>query len=146
MIILDTNVISEPLKSVPEPAVLAWLDQQNIETLFLTTISLAELRYGLAVLPEGKRKDGLTAAVEMRVVELFGPRILTFDAQAAAAYAIICARAKAAGKAIGASDGYIAAIAAAHGFAVATRDTSPFEAASVPVINPWDAGRTQLPT
>lgn len=139
MIILDTNVISEPLKAAPDPVVLAWLDDQLIETLFLTTISLAELRYGIAVLPEGKRRDGLRAALDGRIVTLFGARILAFDAGAADAYAVIRARARAAGRAIGASDGYIAAIAAAHGFAVATRDIGPFEAAGVPVIDPWHA-------
>lgn len=137
MIVLDTNVVSEPLRTAGEPAVLAWLDQQNIETLFLTTISLAELRYGVAALPDGRRKDGLSAALENRVIALFGPRVLAFDAAAAQAYAVIRARAKAAGKAIAAADGYIAAIAAAHGFTVATRDVGPFEAAGLPVINPW---------
>ena len=137
MIILDTNVISEPLRPSSEPAVLAWLDQQNIETLFLSTISLAELRYGVAALPDGKRKDGLSMALEGRIIALFGPRLLSFDPAAADAYALIRARAKAAGKAISAADGYIAASAAAHGFAVATRDTGPFEAAGLSVINPW---------
>jgi predicted nucleic acid-binding protein len=137
MIVLDTNVVSEPLKPLGEPAVLAWLDQQNIETLFLTTISLAELRYGVAALPDGRRKEGLGAALESRVIALFAPRVLSFDSAAAGAYALIRARAKAAGKAIAAADGYIAATAAAHGFTVATRDTGPFEAAGVPVINPW---------
>lgn len=137
MIVLDTNVVSEPLKPGGEPAVLAWLDQQSIDTLFLTTISLAELRYGVAALPDGKRKDGLSVALEQRVIALFGPRILVFDAAAADAYAVIRARAKTAGKAIGAADAYIAAIAADHGYAVATRDTAPFEAAGVRVINPW---------
>jgi len=139
VIVLDTNVVSEPLRPAAEPAVLAWLDQQNIETLFLTTISLAELRYGVAALPDGRRKDGLRAAVESRIVALFGPRILSFDSDAADAYRLIRARAKAAGQAISASDGYIAATAVAHGFAVATRDTGPFEAAGLSVINPWAA-------
>jgi predicted nucleic acid-binding protein len=139
MIILDTNVVSEPLKLAGEASVLKWLDQQNIETMFLTTISLAELRYGVAALPEGKRKAGLRAALEERVVTLFGPRILAFDRAAADAYALIRARAKLAGKAIAAADGYIAAIAATHGFTVATRDTTPFDAAGVPIINPWEA-------
>ena len=140
MILLDTNVISEPLKPAPEPAVLTWLDQQNIETLFLATISLAELRFGVSALPEGRKKDGLKAALDARIIALFGPRILVFDMAAAEAYAVIRARAKTAGKAIGAADGYIAAIAAAHGFAVATRDTAPFEAAGVPVVDPWTHG------
>ena len=141
MIILDTNVVSEPLRPAAEPAVLAWLDQQSIETLFLTTISLAELQFGVAALPDGRRKDGLKAALDERVIALFGPRILVFDRAAADAYAVIRARAKTAGKTIGAADGYIAAIAAAHGFAVATRDTTPFAAAGVPVVNPWNHGR-----
>lgn len=137
LIILDTNVISEPLKLAGQAVVSRWLDQQHIETLFLTTISLAELRYGVAALSDGKRKDSLGAALEERIVALFGPRILAFDTTAANAYAQIRVRAKANGKAIAAADGYIAAIAAAHGFAVATRDTTPFEAAGVFVINPW---------
>jgi predicted nucleic acid-binding protein len=140
VIVLDTNVVSEPLRLAAAPIVLSWLDQQDIETLFLTTISLAELRYGVAALPDGRRKDGLSAALEQRVIALFGPRILAFDRAAADAYAMIRARAKVAGKAIAAADGYIAAIAAAHGFVVATRDTAPFEAAGVRVINPWDGG------
>jgi predicted nucleic acid-binding protein len=139
MIVLDTNVVSEPLRAAGEPAVIAWLDEQNIETLFLTTISLAELRHGVAALPDGRRKDGLRMALESRVIALFGPRLLSFDAAAADAYAGIRARARAAGKAIAAVDGYIAATAAAHGFAVATRDTGRFEAAGLVVINPWPA-------
>lgn len=137
MIVLDTNVISEPLRPAGDPAVLAWLDQQAIETLYLTTISLAELRYGLASLPAGRRKDGLSMAFETHILALFGPRVLVFDSAAADAYAVIRARAKAAGRAIAAADGYIAATAAAHGCAVATRDTGPFEAAGLTVINPW---------
>lgn len=140
MIILDTNVVSEPLRAAAEPAVLTWLDRQAIETLFLTTISLAALRYGVAALPVGRRPDGLGAALDDRILALFGPRVLSFDIAAAEAYAVIRARAKAAGRAIGAADGYIAAIATAHGFTVATRDTAPFVAAGVPVINPWAAG------
>jgi predicted nucleic acid-binding protein len=115
MIVLDTNVVSEPLKAAASPAVIAWLDRQNIETLFLSAISLAELRYGVAALPGGRRKDGLRTALEERIFSLFGSRILAFDTAAADAYAAIRARAKAAGKIIGASDGYIAATAAAHG-------------------------------
>ncbi|MCV9997958.1 type II toxin-antitoxin system VapC family toxin [Pararhizobium sp. YC-54] len=140
MILLDTNVISEPLRPAGDPIVLAWLDQQAIETLFLSAISLAELRYGVAALPDGRRKEGLRTALENRVVTLFGSRVLAFDAATADFYASIRARAKTAGLAIGAADGYIAATAAAHGFMVATRDTGPFEAAGVPVINPWING------
>jgi predicted nucleic acid-binding protein len=137
MILLDTNVVSEPLKATSNSNVLAWIDAQAIETLYLSTISLAELRFGIAALPEGKRRDLLHVSLEQRVLPLFADRILAFDALASQAYATLRARARAAGQAIAPADGYIAAIAAAHGFAVATRDTSAFEAAGLSVINPW---------
>lgn len=139
MIILDTNVVSEGLRLAPDPRVLAWLDAQDIETLYLTTVSLAELRYGVAAMPNGKRKEALTAALEDRLFGLFSNRFLSFDIDASAAYADARARAKSDGYALGTADGYIAGIAAAHGFAVATRDIVPFEKAGVVVINPWTA-------
>ena len=137
MILLDTNVISEPLRAAGDANVLAWIDAQIIETLYLSTISLAELRFGIAVLPEGKRKDTLHFSLEQRVLPLFAGRILAFDDPASQSYATLRTRARVAGQAIAPADGYIAAIAATHGFAVATRDTSPFEAAGLTVINPW---------
>ena len=138
MILLDTNVISEPLKRAGNQGVLAWIDAQTIETLYLSTISLAELRFGIAALPAGRRRDTLQAALEERVLPLFEGRILSFDEQASKAYAALRARARAEGRAIAPADGYIAAIAAAHELTVATRDTSPFEAAGLTVINPWE--------
>lgn len=137
MILLDTNVVSEPFKVAGDLNVLAWIDAQTIETLYLSTISLAELRFGMAVLPEGKRREKLESGLERRVLPLFVGRILPFDEAASQAYATLRARARAAGGAIAPADGYIAAIAATHGFVVATRDTSPFEAAGLTVINPW---------
>ena len=137
MIILDTNVISEPLRTNAEPHVQAWLDEQAAETLFLTATSLSELLLGIEMLPQGKRQDGLGAGLAKLLVRLFGPRILPFDDQAAALYARLVARARSNGKAISVSDGQIAAIAALHGFKVATRDTSPFVAAGLSVIDPW---------
>lgn len=137
MILLDTNVVSEPLKPAGNPAVLAWIDEQAIETLYLSTISLAELGFGIAALPDGRRKEALRRSLHERVIPVFGDRILPFSTAAAEAYGSLRARARVAGKAIGTVDGYIAAIAAAHALAVATRDTSPFEAAGLTVINPW---------
>ena len=137
MIILDTNVVSEPMKSGASPAVLAWLDKQAAETLYLTTTSLAELLLGIAILPGGKRKEGLDNALSDLLSYLFGPRILTFDQTAAKAYAPLISRARVSGSTIALADGQIAAIATANGFAVATRDTRPFTAAGVAVINPW---------
>lgn len=139
MIVLDTNVVSEPMKTNGNPAVLAWLDRQVAETLYLTSTSLAELLVGIEILPDGKRKDGLGAALVELVEVLFAGRILPFDAAAATHYGPIIGRARAAGRAISVGDGQIAAIAAAHGFKVATRDTAPFIAAGVEVIDPWSA-------
>ncbi|WP_218509417.1 type II toxin-antitoxin system VapC family toxin [Variovorax sp. dw_308] len=137
MILLDTNVISEPMR-VPDGNVVAWIDAQPIETLYLAAITVAELRFGVAAMPAGKRRDALHDRLETRVLPLFTGRVLPFDLAASQAYAELMARARAAGLAIGASDGYIAGIASANGFAVATRDTSPFEAAGLTVINPWE--------
>ena len=133
MILLDTNVVSEPLKPAGDVGVLNWLDAQTIETLYLSAISLAELRFGIAALAPGKRRDTLNASLEQR--------ILPFDAAASEAYATLRALARAQGKAIAPADGYIAAIATVHGLTVATRDIGPFEAAGLPVINPWNAQR-----
>jgi predicted nucleic acid-binding protein len=137
MILLDTNVVSEPLKLAGHPAVLAWLDAQLIETLYLSTISLAELRFGIAALPDGKRKDTLHNSLEQRILPLFAGRILSFDEATSKAYGELRALAKAQGKAIAPADGYIAATAMCNSLMVATRDTGPFEAAGLQVINPW---------
>ena len=141
MILLDTNVVSEPLKPAGDVGVLNWLDAQTIETLYLSAISLAELRFGIAALAPGKRRDALNASLEQRILPLFAGRILPFDAAASEAYATLRALARAQGKAIAPADGYIAATAAVHGLTVATRDTGPFEAAGLPVINPWNTQR-----
>jgi hypothetical protein len=138
MILLDTNVISEPLRPAGDAAVLAWIDEQIVETLYLSAISLAELRLGMATLPAGKRKDVLHSSFEQRVLPLFAGRILPFDSAASEAYAVLRARARVQGKAIAPADGYIAATAKSHGLIVATRDIGPFEAVGLTVINPWN--------
>jgi predicted nucleic acid-binding protein len=138
MILLDTNVVSEPLKLTGDVGVLTWLDAQIIETLYLSAISLAELRFGIAALAPGKRRDTLHTSLEQRILPLFIGRILPFDAAASEAYAVLRASARVQGKAIAPADGYIAATASSHGLIVATRDTSPFEAAGLTVINPWN--------
>lgn len=137
MILVDTNVISEPLRKSPEARVIEWIDAQPLETLYLSAITVAELRFGVASLPAGKRRDGLHDSLETRVLPLFAGRVLAFDLAASQTYAELMAKARAAGLVIGAADGYIAATAAANGMMVATRDTAPFEAAGVPVVNPW---------
>ena len=139
MILIDTNVVSEPWKLAPDTRVLDWLDAQAIETLFLAAITIAELRFGIAAMPEGKRRTVLHDRLEGEVLPLFSGRILPFDLDASKAYATLMAAARGSGKAIGTADGYIAATALAHGFSVATRDVSPFEAAGLSIINPWVA-------
>ncbi len=139
MIVLDTNVLSEPLKPVPDPVVLAWLDRQVRRDLFLTTISVAELLAGVAMLPEGKRRSDLHEAYTVEVFTEFADRILAFDRAAAEALPELTQRARAAGRPVSFADSLIGAIAVARGFAVATRDTSPFEAMGISVVNPWSS-------
>jgi toxin FitB len=139
MILLDTNVVSEPLRPAPDPRVVAWIDAQPLETLFLSAITVAELRAGVALLPAGKRRTNLQGSLETKVLPLFAGRVLPFDLGCTQAYAELRAKARALGLSISSADGYIAAIAAANGLVVATRDVGPFEAAAVGVINPWRA-------
>jgi len=137
MILLNTNLVSEPLRVAPDARVIAWIDAQPLETLFLSAITVAELRAGVALLPVGKRQAALHDSLETRVLPLFAGRVLPFDLACTPAYATLMARARAAGRAVATADACIAAIAAVNGLTVATRDTGPFEAAGVAVINPW---------
>ncbi len=136
MILLGTNVLSEAMKPESHPAVRSWLDEQASETLYLSSVTIAELMFGIGVLPKGKRRNRLTAALD-GVLELFADRILPFDTDAARRYADLAVKARAAGKGFPTPDGYIAAIAASHDFAVASRDASAFAAAGIAVIDPW---------
>ena len=138
MIVLDTNVISEAMKPEPHRAVRAWLNDQVAETLYLSSVTLAELLFGITALPAGKRKNVLKQALE-GLMGLFGDRVLPFDTDAARRYADLAVLAKMSGRGFPTPDGYIAAIAASRGFMVASRDTAPFEAAGVRTINPWNA-------
>ena len=138
MILLDTNVISEAMKPAPERSVRDWLDAQAAETLFLSSVTIAELSFGIAALPKGRRKDNLSAALA-GLLALFAARILPFDTAAAQRYGELAAKARIAGRGFPTPDGYIAAIAATQGFVVATRDASAFAAAGLKVINPWNA-------
>jgi predicted nucleic acid-binding protein len=136
MIVLDTNVVSEAMKPAPNQTVRAWLNDQAAETLYLSSVTLAELLFGIAALSASKRKDMLAQALD-RLVGLFRDRILPFDLDAARHYAELAALARMRGRGFPTADGYIAAIAASRGYIVASRDTAPYEAAGVHVINPW---------
>jgi hypothetical protein len=136
VILLDTNVVSEAMKPEPDAAVRDWLDAQEAETLYLSSVTMAELMFGIGALPKGRRKDRLAAALD-GVLALFAGRVLPFDGDAARRYADLAVMARAAGKGFPTPDGYIAGIAAARGFAVASRDSSAFTAAGLTVIDPW---------
>jgi predicted nucleic acid-binding protein len=138
MIVLDTNVVSEAMKPEPNSLVRAWLNDQAVETLYLSSITLAELLYGIGALPRGKRKILLSKALD-GLMGLFRDRVLPFDIDAARHFAELAVAARLAGKGFPTPDGYIAAIAASRGYGVATRDIAPYVAAGVAVINPWDA-------
>lgn len=134
MIVLNTNALSELWKPTPEPKVLAWIDAQLVESLHLSAITVAEVRFGMAALPAGKRRTVYQDRLEREVLPAFKGRVLPFDLDTSQTYAELMASARAAGQAISKEDGYIAATAVAHGFAVAMRDTSPLGAAGLTVL------------
>ena len=137
MLVLDTNVVSELMRGSPHSEVLAWLDDQLTSTLFVTAITEAEIRTGLAILPGGERQRGLANAAERAFGVLFSERILPFDSAAAHAYALIAAARRVSGRPISHADCQIAAIARSRGASVATRDVNAFKGCGVEVINPW---------
>lgn len=139
MIVLDTNVISEALKPVREARVVDWLNDQGESTLYTTSVTLAEMLMGIELLPEGKRKSSLSAILADVSDRLFADRILPFEARMAKKMAEVNRVAVSKGHNILFADCQIAAIAAFHDFAVATRDEAPFRAAGLTVINPWKA-------
>ena len=138
MIVLDTHVVLEAMKPEPHPAVRAWLNAQAAPTLYLSSVTLAELLFGIAALPAGKRRDLLAKALD-GLLGLFRDRVLPFDTDAARCHAKLAVMARTGGRGFPTPDGYIAAIAASRGFIVASRDMAPFHAAGVPLINPWEA-------
>jgi len=138
VILLDTCVVSEPLKPRPEPKVLNWLDDQAAESLYLSTISLSELLASVAALPAGRRRSSLSEELFHVIDRLFAESILAFDRAAADQFPEILIAARKCGFTISFADAQIAAIAAAHGFSIATRDTGPFLATGIPIIDPWN--------
>ena len=139
MFILDTNVVSELMRPAPDPAIASWVAERATSSLFLTAVTEAELRFGLAVMPPGKRRDGLAAGLERMLETGFANRILPFDSAAARAYAGIAAKRRFAGRGVAPTDCQIAAIARARGMAVATRNVRDFEEMRIDVFNPWDS-------
>lgn len=137
MIVLDTNVISELMRPEPHPAVLAWVAGQPRGLLYTTHINQAEILYGIAALPEGRRRGALADAARAVFIEDFADRVLPFGAAAAVRYADIVTARRHAGNPIEGFDALIAATALAAGASVATRDTAGFSGCGLIVIDPW---------
>ena len=140
MIVVDTNVISEPLKPAPNPLVLTWLAENSAE-IALSAITVYELLYGVQRLPRGRRRVRLTEAIE-RMIRDAGDRVLAYDDEAARCHATLRATREGAGKTTSVEDGMIAAIALARGAAVASKNVADFEGFGVPVVNPWASDET----
>ena len=138
MIALDTNVISEMMQPAPDPSVMDWLRGQPSHTLAITTISLAEIRYGISRLPEGQKRRSLEMRFQSFITMGFGDRIMAFDTAAANAYGDIVAAREKTGKPIETFDAMIASIARCRGARIATRDTNGFADCGVDLINPWE--------
>jgi toxin FitB len=138
-VVLDTNVISELMRPQPSPAVLAWVAAQPRAELWTTYINQAEILFGIAALPEGRRRSGLAAAAAAMFATDFAGRILPFEVGAAARYPEIVVARRRAGQPIEGLDALIAAIALANGAGVATRDVGGFEGCGLALINPWSA-------
>ncbi len=139
MIVLDTNVISELMRPAPEPGVTSWVDSLDVSDVLLTAVTAAELMYGVARLPNGRRRRELRAKVDGLLAEDFRDRILPFDALAATHYADIVADRERHGLQISMADGQIAAICRNWNAGLATRNVSDFVDTGVELINPWDS-------
>jgi predicted nucleic acid-binding protein len=139
MTILDTNVVSEIMRPVPAAVVLRWISNQISEDLHVTAITMAEILYGIELLPRGKRQEILRAGAERLFPVVFADRILTFDARAARELFLIASSRRKQGRPMSEFDAQIAAIARAHRTALATRDTDDFEGCGLQLINPWKA-------
>ena len=140
MFVMDTNVVSELMRPEPAAAVAAWIGEHDAEDLYLTAVSEAELLYGVAIMPAGKRRHRLEAALHRWLNLGLRGRILPFDSAAARAYAEIAAGRRAAGRPIGEADCQIAAISRSRRAILVTRNVRDFEGTGLPVIDPWSAG------
>ena len=137
MLVFDTNVLSELMWPAPNTAITSWVAEQTTSTLYLTAVSEAELRYGLAIMPPGRRRDGLAQGLERMLRTGFANRILPFDSSAAYTYAEIAAARRALGRPIPEADCQIAAIARSRDMAVVTRNVRDFADTGIGVIDPW---------
>ena len=140
MFILDTNVVSELMREKPQAEVLEWIDRQLADNLYVTAVTEAEIRTGIAILPEGERRNRLAVAANRAFGMFFAERVLSFDSEAAQAYAVIAADRRASGHPIAYADCQIAAIAHCRGASVVTRNVDDFGGTQIEVFNPWTNG------
>ena len=138
-VLLDTNVVSELIRKSPDPAVAAWAAGHALEDLFFSAVGEAELRYGAAILPAGRRRESLVSDIERMLGDAFDDRVLPFDSRAARAYADIAAMRRSAGRPVAPADCQIAAIARSRSMAVATRNVRDFDDTDIKVVDPWAA-------
>ena len=138
MILLDTNVVSELIRKSPHPAVEAWVLGHPADDLYFSAVGEAELRYGAAIMPAGRRREALASEIEAMLRDAFERRILPFDSDAAVAYADIASGRRAAGRPVSHADCQIAAIARSRGMAVARRNVRDFVDMGIDVIDPWE--------
>jgi predicted nucleic acid-binding protein len=137
MIVLDTNVLSEVLRPMPERRVMAWLDEQPRASMFTSAITQGEILYGILLMPDGQRRRNLWDAAVSIFADDFSGHVLSFDADAASFYAEIAASRRATGRRISQCDAVIASIARSRGATLATRDVKDFEGCGIDVVNPW---------
>ncbi|HEY0215781.1 MAG TPA: type II toxin-antitoxin system VapC family toxin [Cellulomonas sp.] len=137
MIVLDTNVLSEPLRVAPDPHVTRWLTTSDA-SVAITAVSVGELLTGARRLPHGRRREGLLEAIES-IIDSFSGSILPFDAAAARRYATMQEARRSAGHPLSTEDGMIAAICASHDAVLATRNTKDFDHLGVPLVDPWSS-------
>ncbi len=140
MFVIDTNVASELMRPTPEPSVAAWIAERDAEDMFLTAVSEAELRYGVAIVQAGRRRDALEVAMAKWLEVGIGERILPFDSAAARAYAEIAAARRRAGRPIGEADCQIAGITRQRGAVLVTRNVRDFLGSGVEIVDPWATG------
>jgi toxin FitB len=145
MIIVDTSVVAEMMRASPAQEVISWLNDQDASALFLTTITIGEIGYGLAILPRGRRRLQLEQGFERVLAEAFTGRILAFDEEAARHYGEVMGRRKEIGRPLSILDGQIASIARARSSAVATRNVRDFETCGLEIINPFEPSHESLP-
>lgn len=141
MILLDTNVVAEMMKPHCHPAVAAFIDGQPLDELFLPSLVVAELRYGVRRLPEGRRRNDIAARLEAFFDTGFVSRILVFDAACAAGYAVVRTTCERAGRPVQIQDALIGGMAMAHGAALATRNGADFEGCGLTLVDPWRNAR-----